>query len=1211
MDDENLDNFSNTTTPVDTRARDFFTTITKRGVQTQASWEEAQAQMTLFLGLWGGLFAVTLVMGISRRIWSPESMNRKLSQQLTVLESSKYWNVFMFLLMLALVVLYVLRSEKVQLDENLSFVELTAVAFFAIEAFITWLHFSSGGIDGIIAFFFNYVFVACLVIPSVVYRSLASSPSHFSFGFCASIRAAQIWCEWVSFHRRGRLKFSDHILMYAATFLSGTFSMGMFIREMETLDGVDPNFLDGSEPPGENATAYERWSLFASLYMMFITSSKVGFGDLHPRNPVAQVVSLVGTGACVYLLVGVLMKVLQNNETGGLARPRYPNRNGFRHILIAGTPSLQVLIDFLHEFFHKDNQDSTEDIDVVILYLEGQRNIMQQLAQRLSVGGAQDLRILQKVWMVEGTALKPEDLNRVRFQACSAAFLMPNMYAPDPEREDVSNIMRALTMKQHTSYVHLVCMVMKAHSVEGLISVGVPPQDVVCYDDLLQGILGKAAEVRGYLALAASLLKTSKLVSNAEINKKGHIWAEDYASSLAMTIFEVDLPSSYKTVPFCEVAADMCDRSGYRAFLIGLAEEALFPADKTEYVLFPNKYYRVGLQQDREVKGIVMAKKREDIRMALPGRALKWTPEAWATNAGPVQANPGLSTMKAAKDKEGWVRDHFTEESDKQAYLHEKLDSAAKRRAALGLVHRAKLSRVSVENYMDESNDDFFDTRDELEDLMEDPTSDVMQDPFERALLERRMEAKRQILDEKEQMDAEAADDILYGENESIRMALVHIHKAEEARYQKRMPDPIVQREDEMLWGAPVPPAETIWANAKEPPDELLVRGDHVILVTLESDLPEDAVNDEEDTLASGKRKALRPGRMMPLKSFVQSMRCQKKRRPLVVVSERVPFDWARIMQEPLVYLVLGVPYSPSTLERAGYLQAKSIVIYQKDIPNGSDAPLVDSQAIFAQRLLESLLREAGATRTPVIMHMHMEDNTELLPDSAEARKTKGLLEMLESKTREDDEDEGPSQPKKVEVEDRQQIILQHRFASSVLFSSNFVTCLMANVMFQPCLAAVLTEMSKAAFVVVEVPEVWKGLTFGQLFSYMMRKRNLMPMALLRKTTSQEALDFLDSTVENRKIEDPEEKLELVYAHAQRKMDDWRQQLTDEAEKRRYIPGDPPFQRYTLVMPPGASYVVYNDGVICMQGTTRTTLPKTGGKRERFDDPITHSRPAA
>ncbi|CAK9050744.1 unnamed protein product [Durusdinium trenchii] len=587
-----------------------------------------------------------------------------------------------------------------------------------------------------------------------------------------------------------------------------------------------------------------------------------------------------------------------------------------------------------------------------------------------------------------------------------------------------------------------------------------PPQDVICFDDVIQGILGKAAEVQGYLTLAASLLKTSKMLSNAEITKKGHSWAEDYASSLAMTIFEVDLASSYKT-----------------------------------------------------------------------------------------------------------VRDHFTEQSDKQE---------------------------SIEY--------------------------CKEDPFERALLERRMEAKQQILDEKDQMDAEAADDILYGENESIRMALVQINHFEEVLYRKRMPDPIVQREDEMLWGAPVPPAETVWANAKDPPDELLVRGDHVILMSLESDLPEDEADVEEDSLATGKRKPLRPGRMLSLKTFLRSMRCQKKRRPLVVVSERVPYDWGRVANEPFVFLVLGVPYSPSTLERAGFLQAKSIVIYQKDVSRCTDAPLIDSQAVFAQRLMESLLRDSGAVRTPVILHLHMEDNTELLTESAEAKKSKGLLEMLESKvTREDDDDEG-GQPKRVEVEEMQQIILQHRFASSVLFSSNLVTCLMANVMFQPSLAAVISEMSKAAFVVVEVPEVWKGLTFGQLFIYMMRKRNLMPMALLRKTNAQEALDFLDSSVENRRVEDPEEtapllgiaaisplvrscqeKLEVIYAQVSRKMDDWRAQLTDDAEKQRCENHRVQSRNKTLVMPLGPSYVVYNDGVICMQSTTRTTLPRTGGKRERFD----------
>ena len=112
----------------------------------------------------------------------------------------------------------------------------------------------------------------------------------------------------------------------------------------------------------------------------------------------------------------------------------------------------------------------------------------------------------------------------------------------------------------------------------------------------------------------------------------------------------------------------------------------------------------------------------------------------------------------------------------------------------------------------------------------------------------------------------------------------------------------------------------------------------------------------------------------------------------------------------------------------------------------------------------------------------------------------------------------------------------------------------------------------------------------------------------------------------------------MIYSQVCRKMEDYRPlslvetalcglraQLTDEAEKKRrwaiyssffarYTPGDAPFRRYvrsskgsrnvsaeTLVMPPGPSYVLYHDGVICMQSTSRTTLPRTGGKRERFD----------
>jgi len=439
---------------------------------------------------------------------------------------------------------------------------------------------------------------------------------------------------------------------------------------------------------------------------------------------------------------------------------------------------------------------------------------------------------------------------------------------------------------------------------------------------------------------------------------------------------------------------------------------------------------------------------------------------------------------------------------------------------------------------------------------------------------------------------------------------LQQIHLADEAEVKLRTPDPIVLREDEVLWGSAVQPAEKIWANAKEPPEEVLVRGEHVLVLSLESDLPEDAANDEEDVVATGKRRPMRPGRALPLETFIRSLRCQRKRRPIVVVSRRVPVDWARVMNEPSVFLVLGVPFSPQSLQRAGFVRAKSVVIYQRDVTKCTDAALVDSKAIFAQRLVEALLHDAGRKNVPVIMHIHLEVNTELMTETSEPKKAQGLLEMLESKRGEDEEEDTGGPTRTVEAEEMQQIILQHRFASGMLMSSNLLTCLMANAMFQPSLAAVIDEMSRAAFTVVEVPPNWRGLTFGQLFSFMMRKRNMMPMALLRKTNAQDALDFIDSSVESRRVEDPEEKLEVLYGKVSQMVEDWRS-LLDAADQKRWQPGGQPFGRYTLVMPAGTSFVVYNDGVLCMQPTTRTTLPQTGVKRERFDDPLSRQQLAA
>ncbi|CAE7216784.1 unnamed protein product [Symbiodinium pilosum] len=239
-------------------------------------------------------------------------------------------------------------------------------------------------------------------------------------------------------------------------------------------------------------------------------------------------------------------------------------------------------------------------------------------------------------------------------------------------------------------------------------------------------------------------------------------------------------------------------------------------------------------------------------------------------------------------------------------------------------------------------------------------------------------------------------------------------------------------------------------------------------------------------------------------------------------------------MNEPSVFLVLGVPFSPLSLQRAGYVRAKSVVIYQRDVTKCTDAALVDSKAIFAQRLVEALLHDAGRTNVPVIMHIHLEVNTELMTETSEPKRAQGLLEMLESKRGEEEEE--AAEDRCGEISNDSSFFMGPAPLQEPGASTRVVE---AEVMFQPSLAAVIDEMSKAAFTVVEVPPNWRGLTFGQLYSFMMRKRNMMPMALLRKTTSQDALDFIDSSVESRRVEDPEEKIEVLYGKVSQMVEDW------------------------------------------------------------------------
>jgi len=87
----------------------------------------------------------------------------------------------------------------------------------------------------------------------------------------------------------------------------------------------------------------------------------------------------------------------------------------------------------------------------------------------------------------------------------------------------------------------------------------------------------------------------------------------------------------------------------------------------------------------------------------------------------------------------------------------------------------------------------------------------------------------------------------------------------------------------------------------------------------------------------------------------------------------------------------------------------------------------------------------------------------------------------------------------KLQEENSMPFIMQTRFISGQMFSSSLSICLAANMLYNRGLASIFRQMIRAPYIVVPMPVGSKCQTFGDLVKYFVRKRNMLPMALLRR----------------------------------------------------------------------------------------------------------------
>ncbi|KAG5280844.1 hypothetical protein AALO_G00064650 [Alosa alosa] len=284
-------------------------------------------------------------------------------------------------------------------------------------------------------------------------------------------------------------------------------------------------------------------SYFNCIYFLVVTMSSVGYGDVNMNTVLGRlyvtVFIAIGLGLFATFVPEVVEIVINRERFGG----RYKDE-GRLHVVVCGHITLASVSAFMREFLHEDRGD----VNIRVIFL-GNFCPDQELEAFFN-------RWFMHVAFFQGSVLKQKDQERVMLNKASACLILCDRTTTDPHNEDVTNLMRVISIKQYCPNTRVIVQMLKHNSKAYLQNVSnwewSLGDDVICLSELKLGFMAQSCLVPGISTLLSNLFSME-----GSVEKEDHSWRKLYKEGMYMEIYTEYLSSTFTGLSFAE-ACKLC-----------------------------------------------------------------------------------------------------------------------------------------------------------------------------------------------------------------------------------------------------------------------------------------------------------------------------------------------------------------------------------------------------------------------------------------------------------------------------------------------------------------------------------------------------------------------------------------------------------------------------------------------------------------------------